>query len=353
MTNPVAMARRTGQVSLIFKDGKAKQIADTKGSLSGIVRIGDSLWVAGDETKSIERLTSTDLALFNDHARYPLTTFFALDENEIDLEGLAFDETAKRLWFIGSHSRKWPKVKAPAPGDVFAVFAPVERPMNRFLLGHVAIGETARGPEPVHGSGRSLPFSATRSGLIDVLDKTTPLAPYMMLPSKDNGFDIEGLAVAAGTIFVGLRGPVLNGWASLLQLCPVEDGEGGLKVAPRSGGGRPYQHHLLKLDGLGVRDLCVQGNDLVILAGPTMALDGPFRVFRWRDGVRADKDHRVERNDLNVLFEMPSGYGEDHAEGITLFTGKDGVVRLLVIYDSPAGSRITGAEYKADLFDIP
>ena len=38
--------------------------------------------------------------------------------------------------------------------------------------------------------------------------------------------------------------------------------------------GLPYRKHLLELGGLGIRDLCVDGDDLLILAGPTMDLDG-------------------------------------------------------------------------------
>ena len=37
----------------------------------------------------------------------------------------------------------------------------------------------------------------------------------------------------------------------------------------------------LPLAGLGVRDLHLDGDDLLLLAGPTMVLDGAVRVFRW------------------------------------------------------------------------
>lgn len=52
--------------------------------------------------------------------------------------------------------------------------------------------------------------------------------------------------------------------------------------------GRPYRKHLLDLDGLGVRDLCPHSDDLLVLAGPTMDLDGPVRLFRWRGGCLVD-----------------------------------------------------------------
>jgi hypothetical protein len=39
--------------------------------------------------------------------------------------------------------------------------------------------------------------------------------PYMAIPGKDNGFDIEGLAVDGHRLLLGLRGPVLRGWSAL------------------------------------------------------------------------------------------------------------------------------------------
>ena len=52
--------------------------------------------------------------------------------------------------------------------------------------------------------------------------------------------------------------------------------------------GRGYRKHVLRLDGLGVRDLCPHGEDLLVLAGPTMDLDGPVHVFRWHGACAAE-----------------------------------------------------------------
>ena len=38
------------------------------------------------------------------------------------------------------------------------------------------------------------------------------------IPGKDNGIDCEGLAVAGDRVFIGLRGPVLRGWAMIIEL---------------------------------------------------------------------------------------------------------------------------------------
>jgi hypothetical protein len=50
-------------------------------------------------------------------------------------------------------------------------------------------------------------------GLADLLSGDEHLAPLLVIPSKDNGLDVEGLAAHGESPFVGLRGPVLRGWA--------------------------------------------------------------------------------------------------------------------------------------------
>ncbi len=45
------------------------------------------------------------------------------------------------------------------------------------------------------------------------------------IPGKDNGFDIEGLAVREDRLLLGLRGPVLRGHAFVLELSLEQDGK--------------------------------------------------------------------------------------------------------------------------------
>ncbi len=103
-----------------------------------------------------------------------------------------------------------------------------------------------------------------------------------------------------------------------------------------------------------MRDLCRQGNDLLILAGPTMDLDGPVRVLCWRNGARRHAGSQMLAQDqLEVVMDIPYGQGDDHAEGIALF-GDVGKAALLVVYDSAAPTRRVGKSgVLADLFPLP
>src|SRR3546814_13829874 len=103
----------------------------------------------------------------------------------------------------------------------------------------------------------------------------------MEVPSKENGFDVEGLAVRGSRVFLGLRGPVLRGWATVVELDLKTPKPGRLKLRRIGAGGERYRKHFLDLDGLGIRELVFDGDDLLVLAGPTMDLDGPVVLFRW------------------------------------------------------------------------
>jgi hypothetical protein len=98
----------------------------------------------------------------------------------------------------------------------------------------------------------------------------------------------------------------------------------------------------------------VDGDDLVVLAGPTMLLDGPERLLRWPGGAKADAPGLVRAGDIELIYELASGTGNDHAEGIAGISGVDGV-RLIVAYDSPAEGRLQhgGDEVLADIFPWP
>lgn len=180
------------------------------------------------------------------------------------------------------------------------------------------------------------------------------LSPWLALPGKDNGFDIEGLAVAGEKVFLGLRGPVLRGWAVVLELHLEDDGDSGLKLKKIGPNGRAYRKHFLGLGGLGVRDLCADGQDMLVLAGPPLTHDGPVRVFRWPEGVAKNQETVVWADELEKrALTIPHGVGVDRAEGMTLVPGGN-PPSILVVYDAPAAERKVGDRtVRADIFGLP
>jgi hypothetical protein len=123
---------------------------------------------------------------------------------------------------------------------------------------------------------------------------------------------------------------------------------------------QPFLKHFLHLDGLGIRDLCVHGDDLLILAGPTMDLDGPVAIFRWLGGAHPAGNGLVLREACPIVGAVPFGQGADkgtdHAEGMCLCSadGWEGPA-VLVVYDAASPSRLAHAEgaVSADIFALP
>ncbi|NEL27944.1 MAG: DUF3616 domain-containing protein, partial [Xanthomonas perforans] len=75
------------------------------------------------------------------------------------------------------------------------------------------------------------------------------------------------------------------GWSALLEIRVQAHGE-HLRLAPLDEDGTLLRKHFLQLGGLGIRDLHYSGDDLYLLAGPTMVLNGEIRLFKW-PGARA------------------------------------------------------------------
>ncbi len=342
-----------------------KQLRD---GLSAVVFSDSTLWLAGDETVRLERLSPENSDAYNHHAAFPLRDYLSLPagaEGEADIEGL--DVADGYLWLVGSHSLKR---RSPKPGKSSAEnrkrLTSVESDGNRFLLARIPISQQGPPQSLAKKTGKrnnrrvaaQLRGSTTGNDLTIALRKDRHFQNFAAIPGKDNGLDIEGLAVAAGRIFVGLRGPVLRGWTTILELAVTEKRLPSiLRLREIGAKGRPYRKHFLELGGLGVRDLCIDGNDLLILAGPTMDLDGPVTVFRWRAGATPKEESVVFGDALETVVEVPFGKGTDHAEGMTLLPLDDkGRRSLLILYDAPSNERKKSgkgeATLRADVFEL-
>ena len=157
--------------------------------------------------------------------------------------------------------------------------------------------------------------------LLKVLEADPHFGPFIEanIPSKDNGLDFEGLALVNDRLFLGLRGPVLRGYTCILDLAVTvkKSKPDELKLIGS------YRKHFLNLQGLGVRDLVVWQDQLLILAGPTLALDGSIRVFQCPLAQFSDTEDTCLTTVPLCLGDIPHQPGSDRAEGITLWPTAD------------------------------
>jgi hypothetical protein len=342
----VAVERR-----ILLRFGHESQAAATHTNLSAVRTDGRVLWLAGDETATVERLVADDEQKpteYADETTFRLADLVPLpgeDEEEADIEGLA--RSGDFLWAVGSHSLRRKRIKSRhKEGKALRRLSRIEGQANRQILLRIPVtdidGLPSLVPEAVvDGQRHCAAILAGPGNVRELLRDDDHLAPFLAIPGKDNGLDIEGIAVHEERVYLGLRGPVLRGWALVLELRPYVDPEEPRRLRLRRfDNGLPYRKHVLDLDGLGVRDLCPLADDLLVLAGPTMDLDGPVRIYRWHGACRASTPEVVQGEALSRELELAFGEGDDHAEGIGLI-GPDQAARLLVVFDSPAASRIT------------
>jgi hypothetical protein len=312
--------------------------------LSGVAAAGDSLLLAPDEGASLLRLQRTGDG-WGHPVEVPLGDAIELPGgpgDEVDAEGLAVVDGV--LWLVGSHSAKRKRVKdGTAPEDVGARLARISTEKSRRVLARLPLRDdltpAPRGEE-VTGRGVVARLPAGSRGLMGALADDVHLGPFLDIPGKDNGFDVEGVAVLDdGRVVLGLRGPVLRGWAVLLGLDLHTEGDELVLDG--------VTKHFLDLAGLGVRDLARDDDDLLVLAGPTMVLDGPARVLRL-PGAARELAPAVAGEGIEVVTELAVGDGCDRPEGLAVLD--EG---LLVLHDSPSADRIDGTVVLADLHPRP
>ncbi|MEO0457879.1 MAG: DUF3616 domain-containing protein, partial [Cyanobacteria bacterium P01_A01_bin.114] len=338
---------------------------DLIGELSAATMTPDgSLWVGSDEFIAIERLRRLDTCMYGDHQQFRVGDFVELfdQDSEVDIEGMDYSDGY--LWIVGSHSTKRSKAKGKKVKKDIQRLSEIDKDPNRYLLARIPIinGEPvqtyARSDAPADQlSAAALRKTQGHNTLMEALSEDDHLGPFLQmgLPSKDNGLDIEGLAISDHQIFLGLRGPVLRGWAIILEI-ELEETEPGVLSLKDLGKGALYRKHFVDLNGLGVRELCLHKGDLIILAGPTMELEGAMQVFCLKDVLDHSQDTLWDQDSglLSVLFDLPLTLGSDHAEGLTLFPCLGYEDGLLVVYDSPdPARRPDGYSIFADVFRLP
>lgn len=327
-------------------------------NLSGAAFTGtDWLWVAGDESCGVDRLkrlpsVGNERLRFGESRDFPLADLLDLPgapDEEADLEGL--DVVDGWLWLVGSHGLKRKNTKPDrSDADNARRLARVALDGNRRLLARVPIELDAEGTPCLVREARDgrralrLKGDAQDNELTRLLADDPHFGPYLAIPGKDNGFDIEGLAVDGERVLLGLRGPVLRGWSALLEIA-LEARGGQLRLKPLDEQGTRVRKHFLPLEGLGVRDLLFSGDDLYLLAGPTMVLNGDIRVFRW-PAARArlaacQAPEQFVTEGIHEALSLPHGRGVDRAEALCDLPAElsDGKPQWLVLYDAPGPQR--------------
>lgn len=357
----------TGRMKMYFQP--QEQLADVdddiKRDVSAVAVIGRTLFIACDETATVERLIlNDDGEAFERHRDVALGDFFELPagrRGEMDIEGLSVD--GGYLWVTGSHSLI--RNKLPDEGDIgdrLLAMAECHNQPNRHFLGRVPLKDRGEGVfEPVaEVADERTPACLKmhgrhgRSRVYKMLSRHPLMRPFMDVPCKENGFDVEGLAVTGERVFLGLRGPVVGRRGMVVEMHLKLTGKGYLKPRRIGTDGQRFRLHLLDLEGFGVRDLLfADDRRLLILAGATSDIEGMQSIYAWPGALAAAGDSIADDDAVSRVLDLPFLRDADHAEGLAAIE-VGGEQRLLVAYDDPAAWRVDDEANSlvADLFPL-
>ncbi|MFN3854374.1 MAG: DUF3616 domain-containing protein [Phreatobacter sp.] len=243
--------------------------------------------------------------------------------DEIDIEGLAFEDGA--LWIAGSHARRRRRI---LPGtDPDRALKAIERGITP-ELGRCLIARM----DPDGRSGLRLKSHPRHGDLLWAAIAGHPvLGPFASQSAQENGLDIEGLAVHGQRLMLGCRGPVVGGFAVIIDIKLAEEGRNLVFANPD----KAIAVHYLRLDGYGIRDLVRDGEDLLILTGPTMEEPGAAAIWHWREAFASRRRDAVLPDDKKgpvIRIGSLEGSGpEGKPEAIAFLPGEPD--RLLVLHD--------------------
>jgi Protein of unknown function (DUF3616) len=287
--------------------------------LSAAQLIGDYLAIASDEGTVMQLLRREDEAFYQVVQDVPL---LPREAGEIDMEALAAQ--GDTVYVLGSHSLTRNRARHG-----------LSRAKNREQLGTIAI-EPAR--DKIFrfrvDTVTAKPGSAIESASLRPLLEVDPLLGlFANTPGKENGVDFEGLAVAGGRLYLGLRGPVLRGnYVPVLSMA-FED----IGLCNQGFDGRAETCGLVFVDlaGRGIRSLHSVSDGFLILAGPVNDGNFSYQVYFW-DGGDCLPDKGNTACQLLQLGEVPRKE-RTGAEGLAVLEESVNSWRIMVVYDGVDG----------------
>ena len=290
---------------------------DDNTNFSGAVIINGMLLIGSDEVGYLQvgRDKEGKGARFEKSHDIELTPKVGGEDVEVDVEALAADKNI--VYALGSHSRTRKRIdrpkdaaasykavvkrfsEAPDPKDA----APREK-LYRFTF-DPATGKAAAAPKEI--------------SLRAIIDSQAILKPFLTSASKENGIDLEGLAVDGVTLFAGFRGPILrHGFTPVLKLTFDAPTDAALVFVP--------------LDGRGIRDLAKVPDGILVLAGPMGDSDQSHRLYRW-NGQDCIPGTDGPGGKLEYLGEVPTESG-GKAEAIAVNSIESDAYIVTFFYDS-------------------
>ncbi|WP_456720542.1 DUF3616 domain-containing protein [Bradyrhizobium sp. USDA 4350] len=223
----------------------------------------------------------------------------------MDLDGEAVAHDGKSFYVAGSHGCSRNSNKFRASSFILA----------RIPDEAVIKGATADSSAPEDETSAETSYRLSEA----LLAAPTVKASFAKDLMTDNGANIEGLVVLEGTLYAGLRAPIV---ATRSYMIAVD--VGALFDAARSIGAKDVREVDLDLGGRGIRDLAVLADGrLLVLSGPAQAQNLSF-------ALHAVDPKSGSASPLAEFDEIPTGW---KAEALQILRQGPEELDLLIMFD--------------------
>jgi len=229
-------------------------------------------------------------------------------DEEIDIEGIA--ASANGYYIIGSHGIS--KKRG-------------ERQDSRFAIFHLAADSDTG--MPLESGG------ARAASLSHILRADRALGDHFGKPLQHKGVNIEGLAIRDGRLFVGFRGPNLDGDAFVMEIAADD-------VFSRRSQPSYTLHRLALGPGLGIREIVASRKGFLLIAGN--AGSAPSGVFDRAEDYDEDRGFSLyfwggPGHDVRRIGAIPDASGK--AEAMAILEEAADCITVLILFDGPERGR--------------
>ena len=306
-------------------------------NVSGIA-VRDGLLVIGsDEGSSIQVFKKTGPHTYQATASGPIQ--LDAPSTEVDIEGIAWDDS--HVYVVGSHSlaRKEVKDKETVADNHKRLADPPKDEPSRKQIFRLKLDS----------NGALVAGSIEHITLDEVFKHHPILERFRHIPSKENGIDIEAIAVNGDELLVGFRGPSLRGPYIPVLALKFKDGRFETDAIQT-------EDRFLDLGGRGIRDMtAVPGGGFLVLGGPVGDEPTPYQLYFWdgqdalpgknapgaKDGVKpicriSCPDVRLNGEKVTVVSGnyVSCDASSAKAEGVAFVEMKGDEIRFIIVYDT-------------------
>ncbi|MCI5162920.1 MAG: DUF3616 domain-containing protein [Candidatus Electrothrix sp. AX5] len=286
---------------------------------SSFLVIGSDEAVGVDSNENyIQLLRKTDNG-YAVHKNILLLQGDQVEGKELDIEGIAVE--GDYVYIVGAHCLKRQKVKKARIQEKNRKKLHADRleeERNRAWLYRIRLDKEGNG------------VASQRISLREIIKHDPVLNPFIHIPSKENGIDIEGVAAKDGWLYVGFRGPVLRGNFVPVMKLKFDDPE------------KTNELLYVQLGGRGIRDITKISDGFLVLAGPVGDGEDSYQLYYW-DGqsVIPGKDLKDgEQGRVHLLGNViPPEKGK--LEGVAVLREKEAGYQLVFAYDGAKNNDTT------------